>query len=60
MALIDSFLAPFSLMFLVGIGFLITKNQFVLSFCIIGFCLLIALLILYFFVKDPKLKKIAA
>lgn len=60
MALIDSFLAPFSLMFLVGIGFLITKNQFVLSFCIIGFCLLIALLILYFFVKDPKLKKISA
>jgi len=60
MALIDSFLAPFSLMFLVGIGFLITKNQFILSFCIIGFCLLIALLILYFFVKDPKLKKISA
>lgn len=60
MALIDSFLAPFSLMFLVGIGFLITRNQFVLSFCIIGFCLLIALLILYFFVKDPKLKKITA
>ncbi|MDB9871279.1 MFS transporter [bacterium] len=60
MALIDSFLAPFSLMFLVGIGFLITKNQFVLSFCVIGFCLLIALLILYFFVKDPKLKKISA
>ena len=60
MALIDSFLAPFSLMFLVGIGFLITKNQFVLSFSIIGFCLLIALLILYFFVKDPKLKKISA
>ncbi|MDC0165232.1 MFS transporter [bacterium] len=60
MALIDSFLAPFSLMFLVGIGFLITKNQFVLSFYVIGFCLLIALLILYFFVKDPKLKKIAA
>ena len=60
MALIDSFLAPFSLMFLLGIGFLITKNQFVLSFCIIGFCLLIALLILYFFVKDPKLKKISA
>ena len=60
MALIDSFLAPFSLMFLVGIGFLITKNQFVLSFYIIGFCLLIALLILYFFVKDPKLKKISA
>jgi MFS family permease len=60
MALIDSFLAPFSLMFLVGIGFLITKNQFVLSFYIIGFCLLIALLILYFFVKEPKLKKIAA
>ena len=60
MALIDSFLAPFSLMFLVGIGFLITKNQFVFSFYIIGFCLLIALLILYYYVKDPKLKKISA
>ena len=60
MALIDSFLAPFSLMFLVGIGFLITKNQFVFSFYIIGTCLLIALLILYFNVKDPKLKKISA
>lgn len=60
MALIDSFLAPFSLMFLVGIGFLITKNQFVFSFYIIGSCLFIALLILYFYVKDPKLKKISA
>jgi len=60
MAIIDSFLAPFSLMFLVGIGFLITKNQFVFSFYIIGFCLFIALLILYFYVKDPKLKKISA
>ena len=60
MAIIDSFLAPFSLMFLVGIGFLITKNQFVFSFYIIGSCLFIALLILYFYVKDPKLKKISA
>ena len=60
MAIIDSFLAPFSLMFLVGIGFLISKNQFVFSFYIIGSCLFIALLILYFYVKDPKLNKISA
>ena len=60
MALIDSFLAPFSLIFLVGIGFLITKGQLVLSFYIIGFCLLIALLILHFFVTDPKPNKLSA
>ena len=60
MALIDSFLAPFSLIFLVGIGFLITRGQLVLSFYIIGLCLLIALLILHLFVKDPRLNKLSA
>ena len=54
MALIDSFLAPFALIFIISIGFLINDNKFILSFYILGFSLLIAIIILQFFVKDPK------
>ena len=54
MALIDSFLAPFSLIFIISIGFLINENKFILSFYILGFSLLIAIILLQFFVKDPK------
>ena len=54
MALIDSFLAPFALIFILGIGSLVNKDAYLMSFYILGFCLLIAIIILQFFVKDPK------
>ena len=54
MALIDSFLAPFALVFILGIGFLVNKGAYLLSFQIIGFCLLSAIIILQFFVNEPK------
>ena len=54
MALIDSFLAPFALAFIIGIGVLVHRGEFVLSFYILGTCLLLAIIILQFFVKDPK------
>ena len=54
MALIDSFLAPFALVFILGIGSLINKGEYVLSLYILGSCLFFAIIILHFFVKDPK------
>ena len=59
MALIDSFLAPFAILFITGIGFLVNGNKFVLSFYIVGFCLFISIIILHFFVKDPKPNKLS-
>ena len=54
MALIDSFLAPFALIFILGIGSLVKNSEYILSLYIMGSCLFIAIIILYFFVKDPK------
>ncbi len=54
MALIDSFLAPFALIFILGIGSLVNNNEYILSLYIMGSCLFIAIIILYFFVNDPK------
>ena len=54
MALIDSFLAPFALAFIIGIGVLVNRGEFVLSFYILGISLLLAIIILQFFVKDPR------
>ena len=54
MALIDSFLAPFALIFILGIGSLVNNCEYILSLFIMGGCLFIAIIILYFFVKDPK------
>ena len=54
MALIDSFLAPFALIFILGIGSLVNNGEYILSLYIMGSCLFIAMIILYFFVKDPK------
>ena len=59
MALIDSFLAPFAILFIAGIGFLVNDNKFVFSFYIIGFCLFISIIILHFFVKDPSPNKLS-
>tara|TARA_Y100000748_G_scaffold66654_1_gene54100 strand:- start:41 stop:1306 length:1266 start_codon:yes stop_codon:yes gene_type:complete len=56
MALIDSFLAPFALLFLLIIGYLINQNSYRLSFIILGLCLSISIIIIQFFVRDPKNK----
>ena len=56
MALIDSFLAPFALLFLLVIGHLINQNSYKLSFMILGLCLSISIIIIQFFVRDPKNK----
>ena len=56
MALIDSFLAPFALLFLLIIGYLINQNSYKLSFVILGLCLSISIIIIQFFVRDPKNK----
>ena len=56
MALIDSFLAPFALLFLLIIGYLINQNSYKLSFVILGLCLSISIIIIQFFVRDPKYK----
>ena len=58
MAIIDSFLAPFAILFLLGIGFLVNQGQFILSFCVIGTCLFISIILLFFFVSDPGYKKL--
>jgi hypothetical protein len=42
------------LVFILGIGFLVNKGAYLLSFQIIGFCLLTAIIILQFFVNEPK------
>ena len=54
MALIDSFLAPFALIFIIGIGSLVNNGEYILSLYIMGSCLFLAMIILCFFVKDPK------
>ena len=56
MALIDSFLAPFALSFILVIGHLINQNSYKLSFIILGLCLSISIIIIQFFVRDPKNK----
>ncbi len=54
MALTDSFLAPFVVLFLFGIGFLIQKNNYFLVLNILGGCLLFSIILLHFLVKDPR------
>ena len=46
MALIDSFLAPFAILFLLGIGFLVNQGQFILSFYVVGTSLFITMILL--------------
>ena len=44
----------FALIFILGIGLLVNNGEYILSLFIMGGCLFIAIIILYFFVKDPK------
>ena len=57
MALTDSFLAPFVLLFLFGIGILIQKNNYFLVLNILGGCLLFSIILLHFLVQDPRHSK---
>ena len=57
MALTDSFLAPFVVFFLFGIGFLIQKNNYFLVLNILGGCLLFSIILLHFLVQDPRHSK---
>ena len=54
MALVDSFLAPFVLIFIVGIGFLVRMGDYTISLYILGTSLIVGMLILQFVVRDPK------
>jgi hypothetical protein len=54
MALVDSFLAPFVLIFILGIGAFIKNGDYSNSLYIIGTCIIICMCILQFIVKDPK------
>ena len=57
MAIIDSFLAPFSLIFILGIGSFVNDAKYILSLFVMGCSLFIAIIILYYFVEDPKHNK---
>ncbi|MEO2160459.1 MAG: MFS transporter, partial [bacterium] len=54
MALVDTLIAPFVLIFIIGIGSLIRIGEYTISFYIIGASLIIAMVILQFVVRDPK------
>ena len=57
MALIDSFMAPFVVLFLAGIGFLVQQNNYFLVLNILGGWLLFSIILLHFLVQDPRLSK---
>jgi len=54
LALVDSILAPFVLAFILGIGYLVRFGQYETALFILGTSLLIGILLLQFFVKDPN------
>jgi hypothetical protein len=54
MALVDSFLAPFVLIFIMGIGALIRVGNYTISLYILGTSIILGMLILQFIVRDPK------
>jgi len=54
MALVDTMLAPFVLIYILGIGYIVQFSNYTLSLYIIGTSLLLGIAILHFFVHDPK------
>ena len=54
MALIDSFLAPFIFIFIVGIGALIKSGDYPSALYVLGISQFIGIIILKIFVRDPK------
>jgi MFS family permease len=54
MALVDTMLAPFVLIYIVGIGYMVRFGNYTLSLYIIGASLFLGMAILYFVVHDPK------
>ena len=57
MALIDSFMAPFVVLFITGVGLFIQNNNYTVVFNIIGGSLAISIFLICFLVKDPRLTK---
>jgi len=55
MALVDSFLAPFVLIFIMGIGALVQDSNYATALGILGTSIILGMLILQFIVHDPKL-----
>jgi hypothetical protein len=51
---VDTMLAPFVLIFIVGIGYMVRFGNYILSLYIIGASLFLGMAILYFVVHDPK------
>jgi len=58
MALVDSILAPFVLIFMILIGWLISNGNYALSLNILITSLFISIFIMLFIVEDPKNEKI--
>ena len=58
MALVDSILAPFVLIFMILIGWLISNGNYELSLNILITSLFIGIFIMLFIVEDPKNEKI--
>ena len=54
MALIDSFLAPFVVVFILGIGILIGQGAYMIALSILGGSLFLGMLLLQFLVRDPQ------
>ena len=54
MALIDSFLAPFVVVFILGIGILIGQDAYMIALSILGGSLFLGMLLLQFLVRDPQ------
>ena len=54
LALVDSILAPFVLVFILGIGYLVRLGQYNIALLILGTSLFIGILLLIFLVKDPN------
>ena len=54
MALTDSFLAPFVLLFMIIISSLVNSGHYLISFFILGCSIFLSIVLLIFFVKDPR------
>ena len=53
MALTDSFLAPFVLLFMIIISSLVNSGHYLISFFILGCSIFLSIVLLIFFVNDP-------
>ena len=54
MALVDTVLAPFVVIYILSIGYIVRVGNYTLSLYIIGTSLLLGIALLHFVVRDPK------